>query len=140
MTSLTLEGSLTILHRVDTLRAGSNTLTTANAPLREELELRLGTDAFGIVAPKAAQRASFQEDSGANARSIVDGESLDIEYNACLAHYVSCVSTTDDERKRFHQIAIFGAQERPHAAGLNVAAAYANHRESCQAYGHDAGT
>jgi hypothetical protein len=35
--------------------------------------------AFRIVTPKAAQRAALEKDSGADARSIMDGEPADIK-------------------------------------------------------------
>ena len=41
-----------------------------------------GSQAFGVVAPKAAQGAAFEEDGGANARAVVDREALDIEDDA----------------------------------------------------------
>lgn len=42
--------------------------------------------AFGIVAPEATHRTSFEEHSGADARSIVQGEALNVENNICGDH------------------------------------------------------
>ena len=44
--------------------------------------LRLERLAFGVVAPPAAQRATLQEDRGANAGAVVDGVSADVEDDA----------------------------------------------------------
>ncbi len=41
--------------------------------------LRLRLQPFRIMAPQAAQRASLQKDGGADARSIMQGETLDIK-------------------------------------------------------------
>ncbi len=47
--------------------------------LREVLYLLLKAARLGVMAPMAVKVAPFQEDAGADAWSIVDGEPLDIE-------------------------------------------------------------
>jgi hypothetical protein len=46
------------------------------------LNLALGAQAFGVVAPKAAQGAALEEDCGPDAWPIVDGEALKVEDEA----------------------------------------------------------
>ena len=53
---------------------------TTDTSVEEELDLRFRPDTLRVVTPKTAQAATLEEDSRANARSIVDGESLDV-YN-----------------------------------------------------------
>jgi hypothetical protein len=42
--------------------------------------------AFRIGTPFAAQRASFQEDNGADSRTVIDRKLLNVEYNAFVFH------------------------------------------------------
>lgn len=42
--------------------------------------------AFGVVAPETTHRASLEEYSGADARSVVQGEALDVENYICRNH------------------------------------------------------
>ena len=49
---------------------------------RAHHDLRLGRQAFGVVAPAAPQRAPLQEHRGADAGSVVQGELLDIKNDA----------------------------------------------------------
>ena len=50
--------------------------------------------AFRIGAPPAAQGTSFQEDDGTDPRAVVDGEFLNIEYNAAVLCHNRCLLTS----------------------------------------------
>jgi len=65
--------------------ARPHAVSAGDALLAHVGELRLGTDALGIPAPEAAQRAAFEEDRGADTGPVVDREPLDVE-NATLGH------------------------------------------------------
>jgi hypothetical protein len=52
----------------------------ANATVLTIQALGFSLDALGIVTPPAGQRAAFKEDSGADARTIMDSVFFNIEY------------------------------------------------------------
>jgi len=51
----------------------------ADASVGIEHDLRLQVDAFGVLAPEAMERTSFEKDSCTDAGSIMNRESLNIE-------------------------------------------------------------
>jgi hypothetical protein len=55
------------------MRTGFHTSKAMDTPVFAEDELRHGGLAFGIVAPPAIKRASFEKYGGANAWAIVSG-------------------------------------------------------------------
>jgi hypothetical protein len=59
--------------------ADFNTFQAQLAFLGKILHLLLWGTRLGIMAPMAVKVASFQENAGTDARSIVDGKALDIE-------------------------------------------------------------
>jgi hypothetical protein len=61
------------------MRTGGHAGATAQAARERKLDFLFGVQTFGVVTPEAAQRAAFEEYRGADARPIVDGETLDIE-------------------------------------------------------------
>ena len=61
----------------------NNTIATADTSFRKKLDLRVHISSLGIVAPEAAQRAAFEKHRRPNAGSVVDRESLDVEYQSC---------------------------------------------------------
>jgi hypothetical protein len=65
------------------LLADGNAVTAPDAPVSMQHEFFLGGDRFGIVAPHAVKRASFQKNRRADARSVIHREALDIEDGAC---------------------------------------------------------
>lgn len=70
---------------IKSVRTGLDTAQAADTFLLLEQTLALGTLAFRIVTPYATERAPLHEDGCADARSVVDGVTLDIEYQ--IAHY-----------------------------------------------------
>ena len=48
--------------------------------------LGLQLPAFGVAAPAAAQRTPFEEQLGAHARPVMDGEALDVEDDPAFRH------------------------------------------------------
>ena len=63
-----------------------NAVMAAKTFLRIPHDLRPDQLTFRIGTPLAAQRASFEKDNGADSRSVIDREFLDIEYNAFVFH------------------------------------------------------
>jgi hypothetical protein len=64
-------------------RTGPSALATPDAPLGVVDELRLRALSLRVVTPDAAQRASLEEDHGADAGAIVHRETLQVEDGAC---------------------------------------------------------
>jgi len=75
-----------IAHFVGMVGAGEYTLATGDTPFGNVAKLRFRVLPLGIVAPEAAQRATFEEDRGADARAIVQGEALYVENNVSSVH------------------------------------------------------
>jgi hypothetical protein len=67
---------------VSVLGARCDALPAAQALFRKERNDLGRAPPFGIVAPQAAQWTTFEEHSGADAGSIVYGETLDIKNGA----------------------------------------------------------
>ena len=80
----------TLFEYVGAARTGSYALTAANAAIWEEMQLGLQSQPFRVVTPEATERAPFEEDSGSNPGSIVDGETLDVEDDAGSLHGIRC--------------------------------------------------
>ncbi len=59
-------------------RADCGAFAAVDAEIFSEEDLRFGGDAFRIVAPDAAERAAFDEDSVACAWAVVDCEPSDV--------------------------------------------------------------
>jgi len=57
-------------------------MTASDAGASAEHKLRGGTEPFRIMAPLAAQRASFQEYGLSYARTVVDGKFFDVKNNS----------------------------------------------------------
>ena len=64
--------------------AGLQAGGAADAALGIEQELGRRGLALGVVAPGAVQWATLHKDGGADARAVVDGKALDVEYEPCL--------------------------------------------------------
>lgn len=65
------------------LRAGLGAGSAPDASLPVEGDFPVGAHAFGVVAPRAGQRAAFEEHGRPDARAIVHGEAPDLEDQAC---------------------------------------------------------
>jgi hypothetical protein len=50
--------------------------------------LYLPGHAFGVVAPDAGQGAAFEEKGDPDARPVIEGKALDVEYEAGLGHWL----------------------------------------------------
>ena len=59
-----------------------------------EHDLGIGTDALGVLAPEAVERAALQENGRADAWTVVDGEPLDIEDDALFRFGAQVLSAT----------------------------------------------
>jgi len=59
-----------------------NAVAAANALLRGEDQLGLSGYPLGVVAPNTAERAAFEENSGADSGAVMDGETLDVKDRA----------------------------------------------------------
>ena len=64
------------------LRANTEAVTAADAPVRLERKGRLRRQPFRIVAPDTPHRAALQKDSSADTGAVVYAEPLDVEDNA----------------------------------------------------------
>ena len=64
-----------------------NTLAAGDTAFGKVAKLRFRVLPFRIVAPEAAHGASFEEHSCADARTIVQGEALNVENNVSSVHY-----------------------------------------------------
>jgi hypothetical protein len=71
---------------VGMVRTSDYTLAAGDTSFRKVAKLWLGVLPFGIVAPETAHRASFEEHSRADARSIVQREALYVENNVSSIH------------------------------------------------------
>ena len=68
------------IHLLDgVLRTGGNAIAAMAAPLLEIQQLGLQPLTFGIMAPPAGERTTFEEDGGADSGSILRGKPHDIE-------------------------------------------------------------
>jgi hypothetical protein len=76
----------TILHFVGMVWTGDDALAAGDASFRKVAKLRFGVLPFGIMAPETAHRASFEEHSCADARTIVQGETLNVKNNVSSVH------------------------------------------------------
>ena len=61
------------------VRARYDTPAAGYAPVRKIAELPGGMLSLRVMASETAQRASFEEDCRADARSVVEGETLYVE-------------------------------------------------------------
>jgi hypothetical protein len=59
--------------------ADADAFSTRDAAVGEVLEFLIRMPSFRVMAPEAPHCASFQEDRGADARAVVDGEPLDMK-------------------------------------------------------------
>ena len=64
-------------------RTDLETGVTHNTAFGDDRQHRSKGPAFGVVAPGAAQGAPFEKDSGADPRTVVNGEALDVEDDSC---------------------------------------------------------
>jgi hypothetical protein len=78
-----------VMHFVGMVRAGQDTLATVDAAFGNVAELGFGSLSFRIVTPEAAHGASFEEDRGSDARSIVQRKPLNVENEVRSFHRVS---------------------------------------------------
>jgi hypothetical protein len=62
-------------------RADGDAGVAASAPGRTDHQVGAETDPFGVVAPKAVERAALQEHGRPDPRAVMDGEVLDIKNN-----------------------------------------------------------
>jgi hypothetical protein len=60
--------------------------SAGRASIRKELKFRSVPFAFRIVAPETIECAPFQEHRRTDARTVVGGEALYIEYSPCRFH------------------------------------------------------
>ena len=60
-----------------------------DAAVGKVTKLGVGMLPFGVVAPEALHGTTLEEHGCANARSIVQGETLDVENNICGIHYIT---------------------------------------------------
>ncbi len=58
------------------------TISTPNAPFRKKLNLRTSMSPLGIMAPETAQRTAFKKHRRSDARTVVNGKALDVEYQS----------------------------------------------------------
>ena len=75
-----------VVHFVSVVRTGNDALAAGDAAFWKVAKLGFGVLAFGIVAPETAHRASFEEHSCADARSIVQGKALNVENHVSSVH------------------------------------------------------
>jgi len=75
-----------VVHFVGMVRACDDALAAGDTSFGYVAELWFRVLPFGIVAPEAAHGASFQEHGCADARSIVQGETLNVENNVSSVH------------------------------------------------------
>jgi hypothetical protein len=67
---------------MDACAAGFYAPEAIGALVGVEGELRLMMDRFRVMTPFAAEGASFEEDSGADPRAIMEGKSLYVDNNS----------------------------------------------------------
>jgi len=75
-----------IVHFVGMVRTGDDALAAGDTAFGKVAKLGFGVLPFGVVAPEAAHRASFEEHSCADARTIVQGKALNVENNVSSVH------------------------------------------------------
>lgn len=73
---------LAFFHDVALMRTNAETVAATNTFFRDERYLRALFPRFRIVAPDAVQGTPFQEHRRADSGSIMDGEFLNVEYDA----------------------------------------------------------
>jgi len=66
-----------------------DTFAAGNTSIRKVTEFGVGMLPFGIVAPEALHGTTLEEHGCANARSIVQRETLNVENDICGVHYVT---------------------------------------------------
>ena len=74
------------MHFVGVVWTRDDTLTTRDASLEKVTEFRFGVLPFWIMTPEAMHGASFQEHGRADARTIVQGETLNVKNNVSSVH------------------------------------------------------
>ena len=62
------------------IRTGGDAGFTTDASIFNPVYLRMGGNAFGIMAPAAPQAAPFKKNRGPDAGPVVQGEFLDVEH------------------------------------------------------------
>ncbi len=80
------ENVRTIVHFVGMVRTREDALAAADASIGKVTELGPGMLPFGVVAPETTHRASLEKHSGADAWSVVQGKTLDVENNSSCLH------------------------------------------------------
>jgi len=80
------EPMLVVLPAMRLIGTSRNAFAASDATLREKLNFRLRSPALRIVAPKAAQGATFQKHCRPNSWPIVNGEALNVEDQTC--HFI----------------------------------------------------
>ena len=68
------------------VRTGNDALAAGDATFWKVPKLGFGVLPLGIVAPKTAHRASFEEHSCADARTIVQGKALNVKNHVGSVH------------------------------------------------------
>ena len=81
------KGVHAVVHLVGIIWTGDDALPAGNASISEIAKLGFGVLPFRIVAPEAAHGTAFEEHGGADARTIVQGEALDVKNNVSSVHY-----------------------------------------------------
>ncbi len=84
----------TVMQFMGMVRACFDAFTARDTPIGKITKLRLGMLPFGVVAPEALHRTSFEEHRCADARSIVQREALNVENNICSIHYTKVPKET----------------------------------------------
>ena len=72
------------VERKRVLRTNGEAVAAARAAIFPKQDLRMRHLAFGVMTPPAAQRAAFEEDGRADARTIVDGVIFDVKNHAAF--------------------------------------------------------
>jgi hypothetical protein len=75
-----------VVHFVGMVRTCDDALTARDTSFGQVAKFGFRVLAFGIVAPEATHGASFEEHSCADARTIVQGEALNVENNVSSVH------------------------------------------------------
>ena len=75
-----------VIHFMGMIGTGEHALAAGDASFREVAEFRFRVLTFGIVAPEAIHGASLQEHGRAYARTVVQGEALNIKNNLSSVH------------------------------------------------------
>jgi len=92
LSAVTREDVQAVLQRMSMVRAGLNAFAARDASVGEIADFGTESSPFRVVAPETTHQASLEKNSGADARAIVDRETLDNRDNIRCVHHWAIIT------------------------------------------------